>query len=371
MSNEKLWPVRPNPEPDETFSSWICRLALRNGLSPRHFYVHALKWHDVWRRDFDLFDDVEKLAFLSRKTGKPLAVLTDMRLDEATLPVNHTGYLESHEFTHFCPMCIDEDKIPYFRRIWRSSQVAACERHGIFLHSRCAECHSPIRLLARDELIDLRHCGACQAPFARQIKTMPAPNHLLSYTRRIKSVFDGGWFELGKHGNVHPYLFFKGLPVLAEIACMHEVWTRVYDHAGFKDCFVKPFILYFHQRESFVDRCVFLLVLSWMLANWPRNFMWATSDLPRNATRYLAGKRDLPFWLGSVIQECFDIPGEEYRSREELLALTRLISAGVIKEGDFRRAFGRRYSLHLNGRYLTKFSNIRKEAVKLHASSHA
>ena len=370
MSNERPWPVRPNPETGETFTSWICRLALGNGLPPKDFYVNALRWHDVWRRDFDFFEDVEKLAFLSLKTRKPLSVLTAMRLDEAMLPVNHSGYLESHEFTHFCPMCLDEDKTPYFRRIWRSSQVAACEHHGIFLHTRCAECYSPIRLLAREELVDLRHCSTCQSPLSRQPKLTQAPDHLLSYTQKITRVFDGGWFELAQSKNIHPHLFFEGLPVLAEIACMNEVWTRVYDHVGFKDYFVKPFILYFHQRESFVDRCVFLLVLSWMLADWPRNFAWATSSLPNHATHYLAKKSDLPFWLGSVMKECFDIPWEEYRSREELLTLTRLISAGKIKERDFRRAFGHHFRLRLNGRSLTKFSNIRKEAVKLHAGSH-
>jgi hypothetical protein len=107
-----------------------------------------------------------------------------------------------------------------------------------------------------------------------------------------------------------------------------------------------------------------------MLADWPKNFRWATAELPTNATNYLKKKSGLPFWLWSVTKECFDIPDEEYRSQEEIRSLAKLISTGVIGERDFRRAFGRCYPLRINGRSLTKFRNIHQEAIKFHACSN-
>ena len=370
MRTDTPWPVRPNPELDETFTSWMCRLAIGLGLPPRRFYVNTLRWHFPWRRNFDLFDDVEKLIFLARKADKPLTSLTGMTLGYDVLTVGYPGYLDSQESTHFCPLCLQEDPAPYFRKIWRSPQVASCDHHGIFLHARCGNCQSPIKLLSREDLIDLSHCGQCELPLYDNIRTVTAPKILQAFTRNITKVFNGGWFELGENDHVHPQLFFEGLSVLTEIVCMREVWIRVYDHADFKEYFSKPFNIHYHQQESFVDRCVFLLVLSWMLADWPKNFRWATAELPTNATNYLKKKSGLPFWLWSVTKECFDIPDEEYRSQEEIRSLAKLISTGVIGERDFRRAFGRCYPLRINGRSLTKFRNIHQEAIKFHACSN-
>jgi hypothetical protein len=348
----------------------MCRLALGQGLLPRSFYVNALRWNDVWRRDLDGFDDADKLEFLARKTDKPLASLTGMTFGYDMLTVGYPGYLECQESTHFCPLCLKEDRAPYFRKIWRSPHLASCERHGIFLHARCSTCHSPIKLLSRDDLVDLSQCGQCETPLYDDIRTVTAPKFLQDYSRKITTLFNGGWFELDEEDYIHHRLFFEGLSVLTEIVCMHEVWIRVYDHAHLKEYFGKPFSIHYHQQESFIDRCVFLLVLSWMLVDWPNNFRWATSELPTNAVNYLAKKCNLPFWLWSVTKECFDIPNEEYRSLEEIRSLAKLISTGTIGERDFRRAFGRRYPLRINGRSLTKFRNIYHEAIKLHACSN-
>lgn len=369
--HKDLWPVRPNPIPDETFTSWSARLAIGNGLPPRTFFVQALGWNDVWRKDFDLFDDPEKLAFLVKKTGKNLQTLVDMKLDPQTLPVNASGYLDSHEFTHFCPDCLLEDKDPYFRKDWRSSQIATCRHHKTFLHSRCSHCFSPVRLLECAEVTDLSHCGACKAPLAVDVKKVQAPDHLLAYTSNISAAFNGHGFLLGENHDVSPWLFLQGLPVLAEIVCMREVWGKVYDHIGVSAFFAKPLNLFFNQRESFVDRCVLLLILSWILAEWPSRFSWAVSDLPPGSFKYLTTNSDIPFWLWQAIKECFDVPAADYCSVDESVEITRLISHGTISESDYYRMFGRHHYLRINGRNLKNFRRIHKEAVKLHASTYS
>ena len=101
--DEKLWSVRPNPIADETFTSWICRLALRKGLPPRNFFVQTLGWRDSWDKDLDQFDDIEKMVFLSTKAGKDLESLKKMILDDSRFVVNSSGFASSQEFFLYCP----------------------------------------------------------------------------------------------------------------------------------------------------------------------------------------------------------------------------------------------------------------------------
>ena len=194
---ERPWPVRPNPLKDESLTSWIARVALDNGLPPRTYYVSGLGWKDVWNTDFDLFDDQEKIEYLSKKTQKPVDTLTQMKLDGTVFPISHTGCLESHEFTHFCPSCLAEGT-PYFRKTWRSSQVVTCKQHKTFLHARCGTCHTPVRLLARTELLDLDRCSACGDVLGDGLDSVEAPGGLLLYAEALTGTFRKEWFPLGE-----------------------------------------------------------------------------------------------------------------------------------------------------------------------------
>ena len=359
---EQRWPVRPNPLKDESLTSWVARLALGNGLPPKAFYVKALGWQDVWSTDFDLFDDQDKLLFLSEKTDKPLDALLQMKLADTIFPINHSGYLESHEFTHFCPTCLAEGT-PYFRKLWRSSQIVTCERHGTFLHARCGGCHAPVRLLARTDILELDRCSACEHPLGDGLKPVRAPDDLLAYTSHLSGIFRGSWFPVGDR-MVAPQLYLAGLPALAEIVCKREVWHKVYADQNLTAYFAKPFDLFFNYRESFVDRCVLQLVLSWIMADWPDRFFWATTDLPDNSLRWMTENQDLPFWLISVLKAAFDVPAADFRTGEEQHELIRLIGEGKLGEADYYRAFGRHHCLRINHRNLKSFKSISLEAKK-------
>jgi hypothetical protein len=356
---ERPWPVRPNPLEDESLTSWIARVALDNGLPPRTYYVSALGWRDVWNTDLDLFNDQDKLAYLAKKTDKSLDALLEMKLANTVFTINFTGCLESHEFTHFCTTCLAEGT-PYFRKIWRSSQVVACERHGTFLHARCGGCYTPVRLLARTDTLDLNICSACEHELDDGLNSTTAPDDLLVYTVALAGTFRGEWFPLGAT-RVAPQLFLAGLPALAEIVCQREVWQKVYDDQGFDRFFVKPFDLFFNYREAFADRCALQLVMSWILADWPTRFQWATSDLPERSFRWMANNPELPFWLGSVLKEVFDLPGADYCDKAEHAEMIRLISDGMIDEARFYQMFGRRHVFRINGRNLSSYKHIFQE----------
>jgi hypothetical protein len=68
----------------------------------------------------------------------------------------------------FCPACLAEDVIPYFRKQWRVAFVTICVRHGIMLLDRCPKCKSPLAfhrldmLMAKSgEFMRLSYCHEC------------------------------------------------------------------------------------------------------------------------------------------------------------------------------------------------------------------
>jgi hypothetical protein len=59
----------------------------------------------------------------------------------------------------FCPKCLSEDIIPYYRLYWRFAWHTACLIHKCNLHDRCPRCNAPIephRLIATN-----RHMAIC------------------------------------------------------------------------------------------------------------------------------------------------------------------------------------------------------------------
>lgn len=157
-----LWPGRPRPLPGETFSSWFARVAASNGLTPAELHEVATLGTYLHSRDLDRLDDHDLLARLSSATGIKVAILADATLgrwaeriydsDEARvrlpwLPSVGTERTRPSYGQQFCPLCLAEDQVPYFRLRWRLHFVTACERHHVFLLDRCPGCHEPIHPL--------------------------------------------------------------------------------------------------------------------------------------------------------------------------------------------------------------------------------
>lgn len=61
----------------------------------------------------------------------------------------------------FCPECLDEDKIPYFRKIWRLKEHIICKKHNIKLLSRCSNCSAPLTISKSFKEKDFIFCYKC------------------------------------------------------------------------------------------------------------------------------------------------------------------------------------------------------------------
>ncbi len=187
MLSGALWPAHPKPLPGECLSSWLVRCAHHNGLKVQTFCDRVFgKEHQVWNRDVDRLAPPWLLQVITAGTGaSPHSTdNTTMKLFEGRLfeHRNRGGQLrwvlllgQYHRLhqgfgMQYCPLCLGEDKEPYYRLSWRLAFYTFCPRHQTLLLDRCHACGAPVAFhrieLGRPGRYDtpsLDECWRCQA----------------------------------------------------------------------------------------------------------------------------------------------------------------------------------------------------------------
>ncbi len=161
MAYGRLWPAHPKPLPDELLSSWIVRVAQANGIK-----LQTLCWmlfgneRSPWNRDVDRSAPKWLIKTICEHTGTRYwdayhTTLTTYRtilypnrrrsgqlrwiLPIRTFAMTRKGYGQQ-----FCPKCLAEDQIPYFRKAWRVALFTFCPKHQVMLHDACPLCDVPV-----------------------------------------------------------------------------------------------------------------------------------------------------------------------------------------------------------------------------------
>ncbi len=194
----KYLPFHPAPMAEELFSSWLYRVA--KGNHPKlHTFCH-LNWpkRQIWTRDIDQCADKDLVRDLAELTGtlpsdaqKTLLSSFQGSLFEKHQPNGRTlGILPLGVFhrlrkrygQQYCPRCLANDRVPYFRKSWRLTHVTSCLEHGIRLVDRCDDCGAPI-IFFRGDMLVCHNCGfdlRCASRFiaGTQVKWFEARNRL-------------------------------------------------------------------------------------------------------------------------------------------------------------------------------------------------
>lgn len=188
MLTGTVWPAHPHPYPGECLSSWIVRCAHSNGLKVQTFCTRVFgKHYQIWNRDIDRNTPEWLLNTICRKTGVTgyRGLKTTCKLYEKHLfpilhpasqlrwvmPVKHFHRLTTGYAMQFCPLCLAEDKDPYYRLAWRLALYTFCPKHEVLMHDRCPHCQSPVAFhrieLGKPEKFEIESmdlCWKCENP---------------------------------------------------------------------------------------------------------------------------------------------------------------------------------------------------------------
>ncbi|WP_374709612.1 TniQ family protein [Massilia scottii] len=190
----QLWPIRYKPLPDELLSCWLVRLARGHGLKVQTFCNAIFGEHlQVWNRDIDRLAPPWLLTELSIRTGTPYLVVagTTLRTYESVLyrkfrPAGPLHWILLLKMYHrkrlgfglqYCPTCLAEGDVPYFRKRWRVALSTVCSIHKTMLLDRCPSCEAAVaahridfnRLDPLDE-VPISFCHRCDF----DLRTAPA-----------------------------------------------------------------------------------------------------------------------------------------------------------------------------------------------------
>jgi hypothetical protein len=138
-------PAHPPPLKDESMASWIARLANANGTSVKSLlsaYLRKTYWE---RADLDMLEQNDT-SMLSEISGMQNPLLRKMVLFDfkgnflLSGKHNRKTWLSSTFMARFCPRCLHEDSIPYYRLLWRLHFVPICLTHGCLIQSVESKC---------------------------------------------------------------------------------------------------------------------------------------------------------------------------------------------------------------------------------------
>jgi hypothetical protein len=204
MTYGELWPAHPKPLPDELLSSWIVRVATANGIKLQTL-ARMLFGADrtPWNRDIDRSAPAWLTRALSKHTGIPAGEILETtlmtyagRLHPHPRISGHLGWVLTIRTNgtkrqafgqQYCPACLADDPIPYFRKRWRVALSTYCPVHRIELHDACPDCGSPVMHYRGDfgrELKDAWPMSACHACRADLRDAERRPEHFPSQELR-------------------------------------------------------------------------------------------------------------------------------------------------------------------------------------------
>jgi hypothetical protein len=163
-------PVLISPLPDELLSCWLVRLARANSarlqalsmdlVSDQRLDEYRHQPSVFWQRDVDRSIKRSELERMSQRVEIPGALLLqhtlrgleqrlykpspdDSSLIHWVLNIGVRSLSRNWFGLQFCPHCLREDPIPYFRRSWRMAFLTICPKHWTPLLDRCPKCGSP------------------------------------------------------------------------------------------------------------------------------------------------------------------------------------------------------------------------------------
>lgn len=370
-------PVCYYPREEELLSSWLVRLAHSNGKSAQRFLTELLGSHrsTLWQTDIDSCHNQKLINSLQQKT-----TISYERIHSTTLN-SYEGWLVEHfnnapgttkwilplgikagrwhlPALQYCPTCLLEDKVPYFRKRWRLAWVTTCVKHGRYLHNCCPYCSKPISFHLFDHLVGYRsfwlpvcHCGNCgfDLRYTHNISSLEAPPlRLIHFQTYLEDMLSKGWVEIPMSSWTYSFAYFETMHHLLILIITRKIVLRDQDI---------PIFIGKGDRASFEkltvkDRGKLVVIISSLLADWPRSFLQLChSDSTTSSSLLGDHPLHLPYWYFVIIDTFYN--HSWYRpSEKEIAAATNYLISQRMPPTHYnvRKALGFYYPSNTNHR---------------------
>lgn len=314
--------IVPKPLEDELLSSWLTRVAFSH-KRPLSTFISLFLRHEgraISRTDIDflydntLFENIVQKSNLSKKEILRMSLrgeegqlfICDENCLYPPLQIRKLTDKRTHNGLMYCPKCLEEDVIPYFRKKWRYNFYNGCPKHKIFLTDRCWRCYKKINLSKVKHLKELCICHKCEKDFRENI-AVPIQSNYEYGLRAIKWFEKGlnrGYFKINKQKiksvfvfesyryfryiiNLFPQLEFKGFPLITEY---NDICKQLQKYNSKKALSIK--------KEFILTSIVFHI-----FQNYPKNLILFAKQNEITFRNFTHGFKETSFWYKEMIYE--------------------------------------------------------------------
>jgi len=163
-----MLPVHPQPQPLESYTGYLTRLAEANGIRRLNQFSVVTGLHLSEARSPSDFPHVGTYARLPQVAMCPVEHLQATtfyyllgKLGRTTSAPNmskHFLYESIGSHLRYCPRCLAESG--FISLLWRFVGIEACPQHGVELLAECGHCGQPMPFLSNG--LQVAHCPHCQ-----------------------------------------------------------------------------------------------------------------------------------------------------------------------------------------------------------------
>jgi hypothetical protein len=324
--------IVPQPLEDELLSSWLTRVAIEHKRQLSIFLTLFVKKEgsSISRTDIDFLYDEKLYEALVNKSNlnKEDVFKMSLRSEEGYLftcndclyPPNEIRKLvdkRNHYGLIYCPKCLAEDEIPYFRKKWRYQFYNVCTKHEIFLTDRCWVCYEKINFSKIKHNKNLAVCSKCEKDLSTTLFTKIQSNYMygLKAVKWFEKGLDRGYFIINNQKVHSVFVFdsFKRFVYLLDIK--EKLILDDFPLINEYRTLCKKLENYNSKKVSMIYKDFFLTAMIYFLfQNYPKNLQKFAKENHITYRDFLHGFKDVSFWYKNLI---FDlIPMENKRGRE-------------------------------------------------------
>lgn len=341
--------IVPQPLEDELLSSWLTRVAIEHRRQLPIFLTLFVKkeGNQVSRRDLDFIFDEKFLENLASKSNlkKENIFKMSLRSEEGylfscndclypPLQIRKLADKRTHNGLMYCPKCLAEDKIPYFRKKWRYQFYNACPKHKVFLTDRCWRCYEKINFAKIKHFKEICICHKCEKDFRENLVI------------KINSNFEYGlkainWFEKGLNDGyfiiddekINSLFVFESFTVLRSIVDRKNELNLEYFPLIEEYKTICKKLEKYNSKKALSIQKEFLLtsLVFYLFEEFPNNLLNFVSKNKLTHRDFLHGFKDIPFWYRKKIDNYIPMEnkiGREINESEVLGAIRYLRSIG-------------------------------------------
>ncbi len=140
LSIDERWDYCPMPIKNESFSSWFTRLSKGNYSEP----LMTLKKFSIHIDNLD--------SYYITHSNKLIKLISPFLKDDIDFNIFNLNFKFNEKnqynkkifYNKYCPKCLKQDSIPFFRKNWMHPFITICQRHRILLKRSCPHCGARI-----------------------------------------------------------------------------------------------------------------------------------------------------------------------------------------------------------------------------------